>query len=361
VPNHIISVDVPNHQQRIGGDSLMYHFCVLDDGSIYQTRDLDFPAWHAAHPEANEYYLAIHLPLGEGQDATLLQWAAVEALLAALREDYGFRRDKVRGHQEFSKTLCPGLIQARIVAYRAATDPAPIVGLTIVSVPRIAREVFAQVLRDGKSPATSVADELYTVFVSEDVDPAVGLAFFNHESSLGKAGLTKIHDLKNWGNVRSPEVAGAGEIIQIPGRGPFVRYATWQAAVRDWCKRLKGPKYAGSGLTTVEQVVPKYAPDSDSNSPARYIAEVYAFVQQWQGVKPAKTITRWRCINQKGVNVRTAPNLKGREVGVIKLNQVIEVGLVKTDGDVETIRGDNRWLWLANGSGFAWAGNFRRI
>jgi hypothetical protein len=56
--------------------------------------------------------------------------------------------------------------------------------------------------------------------------------------------------------------------------------------------------------------------------------------------------------------VRTAPNTKGREAGVITFDQVIEVGLVKTDGDVETINGDNRWLWLVDGSGCAWAGNF---
>jgi len=45
-------------------------------------------------------------------------------------------------------------------------------------------------------------------------------------------------------------------------------------------------------------------------------------------------------------------------VRAIKYGEYIEVGLVKTDGDVETIRGDNRWLWQANGAGFAWAGNF---
>jgi hypothetical protein len=33
---------------------------------------------------------------------------------------------------------------------------------------------------------------------------------------------------------------------------------------------------------------------------------------------------------------------------------------VKIDGDVEAVRGDNRWLWLANGAGFVWAGNFNK-
>jgi hypothetical protein len=45
-------------------------------------------------------------------------------------------------------------------------------------------------------------------------------------------------------------------------------------------------------------------------------------------------------------------------VKAIAFCALVEIGLIKTDGDVETIRGDNRWLWLANGLGFAWAGNF---
>jgi hypothetical protein len=89
-------------------------------------------------------------------------------------------------------------------------------------------------------------------------------------------------------------------------------------------------------------------------------------VQRWQGVKPAKPITRWRCINQKGVSVRQRPRTKdeqGREVPVskvVKHDDVIEVGAVKINGNLETISGDNRWLWLADGSGFAWAKNFKQ-
>lgn len=371
VLNHIINVDTPNHQSRIGGDSLMYHFCVLDNGDIYQTRDINFPAWHAAHPEANEYYIAIHLPLGEGQDATPRQWASVEALLAALRADHGFGRDKVRGHQEFSKTACPGLLQARVIAYRATSDAAP-VGLTPQAAPRISIEQFRRVLSKYQSPATSVSEELYKVAVEEGIDPAVALAFFVHESSAGTKGLTATNDLRNWGNVRTPEVAGAGVVIQIPGRGGFVMYRTWQDGLRDWCKRIKGPKYAGAGLLTVEAITPKYAPSSDANNPARYAQAVREMVASWADVPaeqptPApKPTTRWRCINKANVNVRQQPRLHdalGREVPiskVVKYDDVIEVGAVKIDGDVETIRGDNRWLWLASGEGFAWAGNFKQ-
>jgi hypothetical protein len=38
-------------------------------------------------------------------------------------------------------------------------------------------------------------------------------------------------------------------------------------------------------------------------------------------------------------------------VKAIAYSAVVEVSLVKTDSGVETIPGDNRWLWLANGEG----------
>jgi hypothetical protein len=55
-----------------------------------------------------------------------------------------------------------------------------------------------------------------------------------------------------------------------------------------------------------------------------------------------------------------SPNTQGNPVWAIAYGQVVKVGLIKTDGDVETIGGDNRWLWLADGSGFTWARNFKK-
>lgn len=361
----VVNVDCPNHQARIGGDSLMYHFIVLSDGSIWQTRDIDFIAWHAAHPEANEYYVAIAMVLGEGQDATPAQWASVAALLAALRADYGFGRSNVTGHQEWSKTACPGLLQARVRAYRQAVDPAPQTGLTVVSAPRISAAHFADVLTQAGSPAAPLAAELYAICVEEGIDSAVALAFFGHESTYGLRGLTADYSLNNWGNVRTEETDDPDDApLNIAGRGTFVKFASWQAGLRDWCQRLKGPKYAGAGLLTVEQIIPKYAPSSDSNKPQQYIQAVKAMVAGWAAGEvaspPPMVTTRWRCINKQGVNLRTSPNTKGNPVRTIAYGEVVEVGLVKMDGDVETIRGDNRWLWLASGEGFVWAGNFQR-
>jgi hypothetical protein len=271
----------------------------------------------------------------------------------------------VRGHQEWHASACPGVpLMGWLREWRKQARPIR-GGLLVQAAPRISSAKFAAVLTKFKSPAAERASGLYDICVQEGIDPAVALAFFVHESSDGIAGLTKTFDLKNWGNVRSPEDPTLGSAIPIVGRGNFAKYITWQAGLRDWCKRLKGPKYAGSGLTTVEAITPKYAPSSDNNNPTRYAQAVNETVVSWQATEPApppapKPITRWRCINKANVNLRTSPNTKGRPSGVIKYGDYITVGLVKVDGDVETIQGDNRWLWLADGSGFTWAKNFKK-
>lgn len=349
---HVINIDVPNHQSRIGADSLMYHFVVFSDGSLWQTRDLDLIAWHCAHPYGNEHSIAIHLPIGGNQQPTAAQLASLSALLDALGRDYNFPRSAVRGHQEWSATACPGVpLMGWLRSWRTQSR-----GLTVQAAPRISAARFAAVLQQAQSPAAALSAELYAICVEEGIDPAVALAFFVHESSAGTAGLTKQFGLKNWGNVRSPEDISLGIVIPIPGRGNFAKYASWQAGLRDWCKRIKGPKYAGVGLTTVETILPKYAPSSDNNNPARYAEAVRQMVARWLAETPVAS--RWRCINKLGANVRTAPNTAGKQVRTIALGKTVEVGAVKIDGDVETIRGDNRWLWLSDGSGFAWATNF---
>ncbi|MFL5804084.1 MAG: hypothetical protein ACJ8CR_20360 [Roseiflexaceae bacterium] len=108
---------------------------------------------------------------------------------------------------------------------------------------------------------------------------------------------------------------------------------------------------------TVETIIPKYAPSSDGNAPTRYVQAIRQLVDAWS--KQAAT-SRWQCINPKGVNARLGPRQSFPIARTIEFNEIIEVDEVKTNGDVETIKGDNRWLHAARGEGFTWAGNFRR-
>lgn len=102
-----------------GGDGLQYHYAVLSDGTIYQTRDLSAILWHCGHAHGNTWSLAIHLPLGGQQDATAPQWAATERLMDGLIDEFAMAgRRQARGHQEWSDTACPGRLMPRVRLFR---------------------------------------------------------------------------------------------------------------------------------------------------------------------------------------------------------------------------------------------------
>lgn len=116
----IITTDVREHQNRIGADSLQYHFCILSDGKILYTRDWMYQAWHCGNKEGNEHHLAIHLPIGGAQEPTIVQWESTVRLFEAILKDFKLgSRSAIKGHKEWSSTLCPGEpLMARLKAWR---------------------------------------------------------------------------------------------------------------------------------------------------------------------------------------------------------------------------------------------------
>lgn len=361
--NFVVNTDVPNHQQRIGADSLQYHFVIPSDGSIWQTRDLNLIAWHCRHNLGNEQHLAIHLPIGEGQKPTPAQVVALDRLLDALQADYGFKRTAVKGHQEWASTACPGVYLMDYVRGRRNTaQPVP-AGLTVLSAPRISADVFGTVLRGANSTAAAVSADLYGICIEEGIDPAVALAFFARESTYGTAGICKEYNTHNWGNVRTPEDKSLGRTVETRA-GQFATYSTWQAGLRDWCRRIKGPKYVGAGLVTVEAILVKYAPSSDGNAPAAYAQAVRELVSKWAAMPQPKATQVWVCA--ANVKLRQAPKTHdyfGRNIPVVRTyvpGERLVVDEVKVGGDAEVVEGDGRWLHAADGSGFTWAKAWRR-
>jgi hypothetical protein len=159
--NQIVNIDVPNHHSRIGADSLMYHVCVLSDGSIHQTRDYELQAWHCRHQVGNDQSLAIHLPLGGNQDATQEQWDATLRLFNALIADHGLPgRTAVKGHLEWAASECPGpLLMHRLRIYRAgeqAVSP-PVEG----GMYRIRSDISAALIRGEPNRTSTIKGKMW--------------------------------------------------------------------------------------------------------------------------------------------------------------------------------------------------------
>lgn len=162
-----------------GGDGLQYHFAILSDGAICQTRDLDAVLWHCANAIGNRESVAVHIPRGEGQDATDLQWSAFGRLCDRLIADFSMAgRQVVLGHREWPKyddqgnrvpnSVCPGPILFRRLQLWRGTLPAPRVYRVIGDVvntregPGITYPVALRGTAQLRRGATFVADSIAT-------------------------------------------------------------------------------------------------------------------------------------------------------------------------------------------------------
>jgi hypothetical protein len=128
------------------------------------------------------------------------------------------------------------------------------------------------VLAAAHSPAVGLGSALYHESLTSGIDDAYALAFFEHESSFGTAGVARVtHSL---GNIRCTP----GWSWCISG---YRAYASWSAGADDWF-RLLSRNYVAHGLTTLEQILPVYAPSSDSNDVQGYLVAVRSAVASWR-------------------------------------------------------------------------------
>ena len=154
----------------------------------------------------------------------------------------------------------------------AALPVATPTGFDVRGKPTISAALIDQVLSAYGSPMAGEGKDIYDLGVKYGIDPAYCLAFFVHESAAGTRGEAVI--THNLGNIR----ATAG----LPSRDGYRYYDTWLEGAEDWY-RLIGKVYVGSwNLTTVDKIVPVYAPSADSNDPAAYIDDVEQLVTAWR-------------------------------------------------------------------------------
>jgi hypothetical protein len=150
---------------------------------------------------------------------------------------------------------------------------------TVNGSPTISIDFINQVLCKYDSPLCRSGQALYDDGKLYGIDPAYALAFFWNESNFGRAGEARAS--KSIGNLRCLDHAHYGDLGTWCQDG-YAWFPTWRAGIIAFYRLLAGPLYRGAGLVTVEQIIPRYAPSADHNSPERYIAVVNAAVSLWR-------------------------------------------------------------------------------
>ena len=149
--------------------------------------------------------------------------------------------------------------------------------------PSISVGAFTSILQAAKSPAASEATGIFNALVKYGVDPAVGLAIFQHESSFGKSGTaTKTLSI---GNSRYYGDQGLGITKYVTAsNGSFANYPSYTVAAEDLGRLLSSSMYGKSAnYNTVRTFAAKYAPAADHNSPSGYGAAVANSLAKWTG------------------------------------------------------------------------------
>jgi hypothetical protein len=154
---------------------------------------------------------------------------------------------------------------------------------TVIGPPTVSADFIDRVFSAYGSPAAGSGQALYELGVEYGIDPVYALAFFLHEDSFGETGIGAAnHSL---GNTR----CSAGYRCQYG----FRSYATWQEGYQDWYHLIlngyvKGQvtnSIVGHSCSTVDEIVPVYAPSSDHNDVAAYSAAIKHAVNTWRSGK----------------------------------------------------------------------------
>lgn len=142
----------------------------------------------------------------------------------------------------------------------------------VVGKPSISSQLINQVLDRYHSPARGKGQALYDLGVYYGIDPTYALAFFMQESEFGTKGVATVtHSL---GNIRATD--------GHPQYDGYRLYNTWEEGFEDWYQLIANQYVNQWGLSTVDQIIPTYAPNADHNDEATYIRTVKLAVDRWR-------------------------------------------------------------------------------
>ena len=85
-----------------------YHFMIDMDGKIYETRPINYPGATNTDYDPTGHALICVMGNYENQIISEAQLAAVVDLSAFLAKLYDVNPDDIKGHKDYTETLCPG-------------------------------------------------------------------------------------------------------------------------------------------------------------------------------------------------------------------------------------------------------------
>jgi Mannosyl-glycoprotein endo-beta-N-acetylglucosaminidase len=157
-------------------------------------------------------------------------------------------------------------------AHASSSIPTTDLRYRVLGKPTVSVAFINRVLSTYSSPVAGKGQALYDDGVKYGIDPVFALAFFLQESTFGTTGVARVtHSL---GNIRCT----SGYPSCYHG---YRMYASWEDAFLDWYRLIRDVYVTSWGLTTVDQIIPVYAPASENNVGA-YVAVVKQAVDAWR-------------------------------------------------------------------------------
>ena len=146
---------------------------------------------------------------------------------------------------------------------------------SVLGKPTITPDLINRVLAYYHSPAAGMGQQMYDLGVKYGIDPVYALAFFMHESLFGTTGEARV--TLSLGNLRCIPTRPCID----QNRGGYAQMYSWTDGFEQWYKLIRNLYVAQWGRVTVDQIIPKYAPNSDGNNEAEYIATLKHEVDSW--------------------------------------------------------------------------------
>lgn len=157
-------------------------------------------------------------------------------------------------------------------------EPRPPGDYNLQGAPSLTAEQIDAILASYDSPATGTGQTWVELGEEYDIDPAFALAFFIHESTAGThpnwAGLKP--DGSTTHNVGNIICAGSSSCF-----GRFRDYGSWDEGIADWYQLIDSEYIQGRGTTTVDEIVPIYAPSTENDVDA-YTTAIKQMVDSWR-------------------------------------------------------------------------------